>query len=174
MKYLIARVSLAAALLASTSVASAQFHLGGGHHHRHDHVPIHHGSHFGHKNWNYVVPHRGSYAGAYYTVDNTHYYTPSHITQITPGGAPVGRGVVVEPQRPVELTFGGFSRHEDLAGRLALEANALCLDMHYNYRHNRNFAEVYREAYGVLLAAKYPWQGTSRRPRGRPQAVGGR
>ena len=110
---------------------------------------VHHGIHYGHNNWNYVVPHHGHYAGAYYTLGAAHYYTPTVVTRQIVGAAPV----VV--QKPIELAFGGFSRYQDLAGRLAVEANAMCLDMHYNYRHNPNFTAVYREAYSVLQAAKY-------------------
>ena len=58
-------------------------------------------------------------------------------------------------QKPVELTFGGFARYEDLAGRLVVDVNALCLDMHHNYQGNKTFADVYAEAYGILQAAKY-------------------
>jgi hypothetical protein len=65
------------------------------------------------------------------------------------------RHIVVEPNRPVRLTFAGFERYEDLAGRLEHEANSLCLEMHFNYRHNKDFAEVYREAYSLLTAAQY-------------------
>lgn len=147
MKYFIAAIGL----LVAVGTATAQH----GHHARH--VPVHHGVHYGHNNWHHVVPHHRTYVGAYYTVGHTHYYTPSPVVPVlqlaanpaAPAPAPI------EVQKPVELTFGGYSRYEDLAGRLTFEANALCLDMHYNYKHNKNFAEVYREAYDVLLAAKY-------------------
>lgn len=51
--------------------------------------------------------------------------------------------------------FGGFTQYQDLAGRLAVDVNALCLDMYHNYQDNKNFDDVYAEAYGVLQAAKY-------------------
>lgn len=158
MKLNIAVVALSAGLLiAGANVASGQHYGGhhgglfGGHHDRY--VPSYHGDNYGHNDWNYVVPHHPTYSGAYYTSGEYHYYTPSHITSYVPTSG--GHPVAVEAQRPVELAFGGFNRYEDLAGRLMLEANALCLDLHYNCRHNRNFAEVYREAYDVLQAAKY-------------------
>jgi hypothetical protein len=44
---------------------------------------------------------------------------------------------------------------DDLSARLERLANQLCLDLHYNYRHNANFAHVYREAYQVLATAKF-------------------
>lgn len=162
MKYLIAAVPLSVGLLVFTSTGSAQHH-GGYHGGYARHAPIHHGVYYGHSNWHHVVPHHPTYAGAYYTVGHNHYYTPSRVVSIVPAFAPpvVGAPPVaaaaapVEVQRPVELAFGGYSRYEDLAGRLAFEANAMCLDMHYNYKHNKNFAEVYREAYDVLQAANY-------------------
>jgi hypothetical protein len=63
---------------------------------------------------------------------------------------------MAEPIAPqsVKLEFGGFRQIEDLSGRLEIEANRWCLDMHHNYRHNPDFAATYREAYNVLLAAK--------------------
>ena len=57
--------------------------------------------------------------------------------------------------KPVAVEFGGYSHVDDLAGRLERQANDLCLELHYNYRHNRGFAETYREAYQVLNTAKY-------------------
>lgn len=149
MRYLIGAVGL----LALAGPAAAQHHGG----HYGGHVPVHHGLYFGHANWHHVVPHHPTYAGAYYTVGPTHYYTPSPVVSLVPPVAAVDARppAPVEVQKPVEVTFGGFARYEDLAGRLAFEANALCLDMHYNYKHNKGFAEVYREAYDILLAAKY-------------------
>lgn len=154
MNYLHAMVS-AVCLFLVAGPALAQHHHGG--HHGGHAQPRHHGVYFGHQNWHHVVPHHQTYAGAYYTVGSNHFYTPSPVVPIVTA-APQFAGPpprVVEVQRPVELSFNGFSRSEDLAGRMAVVANALCLDMHYNYRHNRNFAEVYGEAYGVLQAAKY-------------------
>jgi len=68
-----------------------------------------------------------------------HYYTPSPIVPVTStgfdssgGGQFAGGPIPV--QEPVQLVFGGYNRHRDLAGRLAYHANAMCLDLHYNYR----------------------------------------
>lgn len=155
MKSIIAAMAVTVGSLGSTNIAWGQHHHHGGHHPRH--VPIHSGIHYGHSNWHHVVPHHRTYVGAYYTVGHTHYYTPSRITPLVQSvGVPAAPPpVAIEAQKPVEFAFGGYSRYEDLAGRLSFEANALCLDLHYNYRHNKNFAEVYREAYDVLQAAKY-------------------
>ena len=52
------------------------------------------------------------------------------------------------------IPFGGFQRTEDLASRLEFESNRWLLDMHHNYHDNPGFAAVYRDAYGVLAAAR--------------------
>lgn len=150
--------SLLAGLLLTAGPAAAQHHGG----HFGGHVPVHHGIYFGHSNWNYVVPHHPSYVGAYYSVGPSYYYTPSPVVPVvaappvaTTPGTPAAPPPAVEVQKPVELTFGSFARYQDLAGRLAVDANALCLDMHYNYQGNKNFGDVYGDAYGVLQAAKY-------------------
>jgi hypothetical protein len=113
-----------------------------------------HGSRYGRTEWRYVVPHRQNYVGAYFSIGKAHYYTPTPIVPrvVIAGQAPPP---VVEVQKPVELKFGGFNRHHDLAQRLVYEANAMCLDMHYNYRNNPDFHHVYREAYDILQAAKF-------------------
>lgn len=154
MKYLIAVVSAALCLLVSAGTTPAQHHHGGHHVAR---VPVHHGVNYGHQNWHHVVPHHPTYAGAYYTTGSTHYYTPAPVVSVIPlAGIPAApTPAPIEVRAPVELTFGGYKRYEDLAGRLTFEANNLCLEMHYNYRGNKNFAEVYREAYDILQAAKY-------------------
>ena len=39
--------------------------------------------HYGHSNWNYVVPHHRTNAGGYYSVGQTHYNTPAPIVSLT-------------------------------------------------------------------------------------------
>ena len=154
---------LTAALVLATGPATAQH--GGGHGgYSGGRVPAYHGVYYGHSNWNYVVPHRPTYAGGYYSIGQTHYYTPTPIVPLLAvQPAPVAPVAPVAPippppveaQRPVQLAFGGFTRYQDLSGRLAGDVNALCLDLHHNYRGNKGFADVYAEAYSVLQAAKY-------------------
>lgn len=155
MKFLYTAPLLAVLLLATgTATAQPRGGHGGGRHG--GHVPVHHGIYFGHSNWNYVVPHHPTYVGGYYTVAQSRYYTPARIVPVL--AAPpvaVAPPPAVEVQKPVELAFGGFARYEDLAGRLVVDVNALCLDMHHNYQGNKKFTDVYAEAYGVLQAAKY-------------------
>lgn len=141
--------ALIVALLMPASAALAQHH--------HQNVHHHHGSHFGHSNWNYVVPHYDSHHhhGSYYVQDNAYYYTPTPVTRIISGPQTASVVPVQVVEKPVALTFGGYARCEDLAGRLATDANRLCLDMHYNYQHNPGFAATYREAFDLLQAAKY-------------------
>ncbi|MBI2806687.1 MAG: hypothetical protein HYX68_17045 [Planctomycetes bacterium] len=152
-KFTPAMLAIVAGAFLAMGTATAQ-RTGGGHGgYLGGRAPAYHGVYYGQPNWNYVVPHRSTYAGGYYSVGRTHYYTPTPIVSVF-AAPPVGT-TALPVQKPVELTFGGFARYQDLAGRLVTDANALCLDMHHNYQGNKNFAEAYGEAYGVLQAAKY-------------------
>ena len=53
------------------------------------------------------------------------------------------------------VSHGGFSQVEDLAARLEMMTNELCLDLHHNYRHNTGFRYTYRDVYDVYQLAKY-------------------
>ena len=99
-----------------------------------------------HDDYRYVVPSTPRH-GAYYNYEDRHYFTPPAPPVV------INQPVVV--QRPVPIEFGAFKHQEQLAERLETLANQFCLDLHYNYRHNRNFAEAYREAYQLLQAVKY-------------------
>ena len=130
-------VLLVCAVLVMPSLAIAQHH--------HHHKTYHHGSNWGHSNWSYVIPSHSHYGnqhhGSYYVTGKNYYYTPSSVTYST------SMNVAPAPPRdPVQLQFGGFSRCEDLSGRLESEVNNFCLDLHYNYQHNPGFGESYREA----------------------------
>lgn len=151
-----AMLAIVGGLFLATSTATAQRHGGGHGGYSGGRAPVYHGIYYGHSNWNYVVPQYPRYAGGYYSVGQTSYYTPTPIDPVL-SAPPVATAPppAVTAQKPVELTFGGFARYQDLAGRLAVEVNALCLDMHHNYQGNKNFADAYAEAYGVLQAAKY-------------------
>ncbi len=100
-----------------------------------------------HPNSRYIVPHRNSrHNGTYYQENGRYYYYPQTYN--------------IRPDqhlnaRPQQITYGSFSRTEDLGSRLESIANDFCLELHANYRHNRNFDEVYREAYQILETAKY-------------------
>jgi hypothetical protein len=128
------------------------------HHNGHHDVIHHHGRHFGHNDWNYVVPHYDAHrhSGSYYVQNQTYYYTPTPVVRVSSAHI---RSAQLPPvqivQKPVELQFGGYARFEDLSGRLETEVNRLCLDMFYNYQHNPGFAEAYREAYSLLESAKF-------------------
>ncbi len=114
-------------------------HIGGGHYH-------HYGNHR-HHGWSYVLPHYDRYYhGTYYLDRGYNYYVPR--TYVTDPGTYVAA-------KPVQIEFGGYARVDDLSGRLERLTNQLCLDLHYNYRHNPGFAETYRAAYQVLDTAKY-------------------
>jgi hypothetical protein len=94
-----------------------------------------------------VVPHYDRHwDGSYYWDDGINYYVPrAHVTD---GGAHVAG-------RPVVIEFGSYSHIDDLAGRLERLASDLCLELHYNYRHNRGFNATYREAYQIFVTAQY-------------------
>jgi hypothetical protein len=149
--------------LLTTASANAQHRHGSGHtdfvqHGGHVDAVHHHGRHFGHNNWNYVVPHHDAHHhnGSYYVQDNSYYYTPTPVVRVAPTTIQTAELYPVQVvQKPVQLQFGGYARFEDLSGRLEVEINRLCLDMHYNYQHNPGFAEAYRDAYALLESAKF-------------------
>lgn len=159
-----ARVYVGIMLLACLpSSASAQHHH---HHHHHHHYGHHHyhGSYYGNSNWNYVVPNTQYYSGAYYVQGNSYYYTPSPVVYAN-AAQPAYSGYGVAPaqqsfaqqsfaQQSVALQYGGFSYCNDLTGRLEAQLNLLCLELHYNYQHNPDFAQTYREAYSLLQQAR--------------------
>lgn len=58
------------------------------------------------------------------------------------------------PQAPAPAGFGAFSHVDELASRLEILMNQLCLDLYYNYSHNPGFAETYAEAYSLYLMAR--------------------
>lgn len=170
--------SCAVATIASTLViggshtALAQHHGGhhGSSHHGYSHGSSHYGSsHHGwlphggyHSGWGHVVPSHHHHSGYYYSYGGANYYSPAlppvpvQVMRPQLDGSPIVTAPPVNPIAPqsVPLTFGGFGRVADLSGRLALEANRWCLEMHYNYSHNPNFTAQYRDAYQVLQTAK--------------------
>lgn len=102
--------------------------------------------------WRYVVPNQHRHyhdSGTYYNRNGTHYYVPA----TPPPGTYPGQPTAPMPPQSVKLQYGGFKQTVDLAERLEFEANRLCLDMHYNYSHNRGFAQTYREAYDIRQTA---------------------
>ena len=76
------------------------------------------------------------YRGEYYVREGNSYYYD-------------GRGT------PQLIRYGSFSHVDDLAARLELLTQELCLDLHYNYRHNPGFRETYREVYEIYQLARY-------------------
>lgn len=94
----------------------------------------------------YIVPHTShpDHHGTYFADDGAYYYAP-HTGSGGGHGAP----------QPAQVRFGGFSHVEDLAGRLETLSNEFCLDLHYNYSHNRGFKETYAEAYRIRQVAQY-------------------
>lgn len=99
-----------------------------------------------HDDYRFVVPATPRY-GAYYNYQDTHYFTPPAPPVV------VNQPVIV--QRPVSIEFGAYKHYEQLSDRLETLANQVCLDLHYNYQHNRNYAETYREAYQLMQVVKF-------------------
>jgi len=171
-----ALVAVAAGLSATFALAEDGHHGGHGHGHHDGHGHGHHdgssfGIHFGgggvgihyddddhddfghhrhhsdwdHSGWQFVVPYYDrQYYGTYYRDGGINYYVPRTYA--------TGPGVAAEA---VQIEFGGYAHVDDLSGRLERLVNELCLDLHYNYRHNQGFAETYRVAYEILKTAKY-------------------
>jgi hypothetical protein len=91
------------------------------------------------------VPHYDlHHHGTYYVDEGAYYYLPY-----------VANPGAYAAAKPIAIEFGGYAHVDDLAARLERLANQLCLELHYNYRHNPGFDHVYREAYQVLATAKY-------------------
>ncbi len=117
------------------------------HRHSYYHDSYHHDSDWDDSGWLFVVPQFGnSYRGTYYSDRGNYYYRPQYRQQ---------NNRAYQAAKPIELEFGGFAYVNDLSGRLQQLANQLCLDLHYNYRHNPGFADTYRTAYDMLDTAKY-------------------
>jgi hypothetical protein len=106
--------------------------------------------------WQYVVPNHQHYhnAGTYYSRNGMHYYVPSAPPPGTYAGQPTGQFAGPIGPQSVKLEFGGFKQTSDLIDRLEFATNRLCLDMHYNYRHNAGFAQTYRESYQILQTTR--------------------
>lgn len=59
------------------------------------------------------------------------------------------------PPPPSSVGFGEFGHTDELAARLEILMNELCLDLFYNYSHNPGFQETYAEAYSLFQTAQY-------------------
>ena len=59
------------------------------------------------------------------------------------------------PPSPTGLSFGGFSHVDELAARLEVLMNEVCLELYYNYSHNPDFHETYAEAYALYQTTRY-------------------
>lgn len=107
------------------------YHPGYGHHDEHrDHHDHYQGAR------RVVRYHDDHHHGHYYERGGHYYYDSGHGS-------------------PILVKYGSFSHIDDLAIRLEQLTNELCLDMYYNYRHNRGFRETYRETYEIYQLAKY-------------------
>lgn len=159
-------VRVAAFAAVAAALALGVPHSYAQHHHHHHHGPSYHIDHHDHvvrdshghvigryhhdvihQDSTYIVPHTGHHHhGTYYEQGGQYYYHPQTASTSS---------THTTSYQPQQVSFGGFSHVDDLASRLETLSNEFCLDLHYNYSHNRGFQETYREAYQVLDVAKY-------------------
>lgn len=99
-----------------------------------------------HRNAQHVVPHLNTVNHGIYYHQNGHSFYYPQTTRI---------GALQVPPTPQEITFGGYGHVDDLAQRLELLMNELCLDLYYNYSHNPGFHETYSEAYSLLETSRF-------------------
>ena len=144
-------------IIGSAVPATAQHYHGSGHYGsgHYDYHPGHYDYHNGHYDY---------HPGHYDWHDTTHvhpqsYVTPNYPTYGSPprtayyGGGHSHDHYNTHTTR--RISYGGFSHIDDLAIALENQANFLCLELYYNYQHNPGWAETYREAYEILMTAKY-------------------
>jgi hypothetical protein len=150
------------ALIGSGGAARAQHghqHSGhypqqSGHFDYHPTTVVPHGNHF------HVQPgHYDYHQGSHYVTPRQAWY-PSRPRYVAPARTVYGYGEGhshdhAGTHAPRQIEYGGFSHIDDLAIQLENEANALCLEMHYNYQHNPGYRQTYREAYEILTTAQY-------------------
>ena len=65
------------------------------------------------------------------------------------------RSVSVVVQRPVSYTFGACDHLTELSARMHEQANAICWEMHRQYRHNATFETTYAEMFMILQDVKH-------------------
>lgn len=142
--------------IGAAAPAIAQHYHGSGHY---DYHPGHYDYHDGH--YDYHPGHYDSHPdhhGPVYVQPRPSYVVPRQPTYVPPGnydrtGHSHEHAGPSFPTRPI--MYGDFSHIDDLAIELENRANALCLELHYNYQHNPGYGETYREAYEILTTAKY-------------------
>jgi hypothetical protein len=59
------------------------------------------------------------------------------------------------PPSPANVSLGGFSHVDELAARLEVLMNQICLDLYYNYSLNPDFHVTYTEAYSLYQTTRY-------------------
>jgi hypothetical protein len=69
-----------------------------------------------------------------------------------------GHRIVTSPV----VTYGGFSHIDELAVEMEQRARDILWEMHFHYRHNRDFDVTYSEAYSMLNQAKFIHQAEHR------------
>lgn len=116
-----------------------------------------------HQNSRYIVPHtsHSAHHGTYYSSNGSYFYAPHTASSRGSHGV----------HEPTRVQFGGFAHVDDLAARLETLGNEFCLDLHYNYSHNKGFRETYGEAYQILQVFQFILAAEQQRDR---KAIGAR
>ena len=95
----------------------------------------------------FIVPHYDDqFHGTYHCHGGVYYYHPQTYATV---------GVDYVALEPVVCEFGGYAHCVDLASRLEVHCNLLCLDLYYNYRHIDGFQEYYTSCFQLLDAARF-------------------
>ena len=95
----------------------------------------------------FIVPHFDDrFHGTYHCHGGVYYYHPQTYATV---------GVQYVAQEPVVIQFGGYSNCMDLASRLEVHCNSLCLDLYHNYQHVDEFREYYSACFQLLDAARF-------------------
>lgn len=88
-------------------------------------------------------------------VPRYHHYIAPQVTYHTTHRITSHGDILEAPPAPGSLPFGGFTRTDELANRLEVLMNELCLDLFYNYSHNPGFRETYAEAYSLYKTVQF-------------------
>ncbi|MEZ6124913.1 MAG: hypothetical protein R3C49_17330 [Planctomycetaceae bacterium] len=95
---------------------------------------------------------RTLYSSGYGGYHHHHAQYPVHVPVTV--HHPVYTQTAMLPSIPSSTTFGSYGHVDELAFRLEILLNELCLDLYYNYSHNPGFAETYAETFGLYQIAK--------------------
>ena len=82
-------------------------------------------------------------------------YRLSYPTSRSSYSSPHHPQTVELPPSPADVSSGGFSHVDELAARLEVLMNQICLELYYNYSQNHDFHATYAEAYVLYQTTRY-------------------